>query len=228
MREIRAHSSLRGIAAMSVFLAHAELDRVLPAHGWWLSFYKFFYWQNPAVDLFFMLSGFVLNYVYLKHRRLEWGSYIVARLARICPLYYAGMGVMLAMNLYAVRHGQPASPNLHQPVILRNLTMTQEWPVGPSQISVILAAWSISVEMFLYLIVFPLLAKLFTGRVIPVRVILPCLLGLLVIDSLISYENIFGIVLPYARLMRGVVGFSVGFLVCELIVRRIHPWMDKG
>ena len=58
MREIKAHTGLRGIAALAVFLGHAEFDHVWPGALWLSGIYSFFYWQNPAVDLFFMLSGF--------------------------------------------------------------------------------------------------------------------------------------------------------------------------
>jgi peptidoglycan/LPS O-acetylase OafA/YrhL len=220
MREIKAHTGLRGIAAFSVFLGHAEFDRIWHASSWWLLPYRLFYWQNPAVDLFFMLSGFVLNYVYVKQRRLEWGDYISARLARICPLYYAGMAAMLAMNYFAAFYGHAPSGNLQEPIIVRNLMMIQEWPIGGAVTSIDTAAWSISVEMFLYLIAFPVLAILFACRRISSFFLLPILFALLTMDSLISSENIFGIDLPYAHLLRGIVGFAAGFLICELIYER--------
>ncbi len=129
MREIKAHTGLRGIAAMTVFLGHAEFDHLWRGAVWFTGIYSFFYWQSRAVDLFFMLSGFVLNYVYLKERRVEWRAFFAARFARICPLYYAGLFAVLAMNIYSAHTGHYPSPSLTPSILLPNLAMVQEWPV---------------------------------------------------------------------------------------------------
>src|SRR5580658_1566025 len=152
MREIKAHTGLRGIAALSVFLGHAGFDRLWEGAAWFGGLYSFFYWQNPAVDLFFMLSGFILNYVYLKGRKIDWRGYFSARFARICPLYYAGLLAILAMNYGAVRLGHPASLDFKPSILLPNLVMLQEWPIPGFgfQTSVNTPSWSISVEVFLY------------------------------------------------------------------------------
>jgi peptidoglycan/LPS O-acetylase OafA/YrhL len=60
VRDIRAHTGLRGIPAVVVFLGHVGFDRFWPALPWFGWIYGFFYWHGPAVDRFFILSGFIL------------------------------------------------------------------------------------------------------------------------------------------------------------------------
>ena len=75
---------LRGICAITVMLGHCELlfrPGVVVCHSY------------LAVDMFFMLSGFVISASY--DRRFEQGlgvgAFLVARLRRLTPVYWAGM-----------------------------------------------------------------------------------------------------------------------------------------
>ena len=83
MPEIYSHTGLRGIAAFSVFAGHLYETQ---AANWGLSeaCFRLFLWGPEAVDLFFVLSGFILNYVYLggNNPRVAWKSYCAARFAR--------------------------------------------------------------------------------------------------------------------------------------------------
>jgi peptidoglycan/LPS O-acetylase OafA/YrhL len=73
-----ALDGLRGVAALVVVAWHAGATRFIP--GGYL-----------AVDLFFVLSGFVLAYAF--EDRLGWRTFMIARLKRLYPLYAAGMTV---------------------------------------------------------------------------------------------------------------------------------------
>lgn len=83
---------LRGAAALLVVTHHAG-----PFFGP-LSFPESFL----AVDLFFLLSGFVIAYAYGK--RIEGGgffaSFVKIRLIRLYPLYLAGLAVAVALRFY--------------------------------------------------------------------------------------------------------------------------------
>jgi len=73
---------LRGVAAIAVMVYHAAALFVpvrLPG-------------SYLAVDLFFMLSGFVLTHAYADRlaEGLSWRAFLVARLVRLYPLYIAG------------------------------------------------------------------------------------------------------------------------------------------
>ena len=96
MSEIKSLTSLRGIAAMAVMLQHfsatAQQDAAvsipsLVPHGY------------MAVDLFFVLSGFIMTYTYgtdfETHGMRSFPGFMARRIARIAPLNLAALGIVL-------------------------------------------------------------------------------------------------------------------------------------
>ena len=156
MREIRSLTGLRGIAALYVVLFHfVNFD---PAYGpaWLIGLIGHGY---ISVDLFFVLSGFVmaLSYGRLFEDGSTWSGFIVflgRRLARIYPLY----AVVTLILAAAVVSGH--SDRLHlgdlRTVLPANLLMIQSWTTIPDLEA---PMWSISTEWAAYL-VFPLLLAL--------------------------------------------------------------------
>jgi len=107
-----------------------------------------------GVELFFVLSGFILCHVYLpsfEAGRFKYADFIWARLARVYPLHLAtlvGMGLMAAAALAA---GLSVDPNvLSWGSLPANLTMTQAWGLAPNA-GWNHPSWSISAEWFAYL-----------------------------------------------------------------------------
>jgi peptidoglycan/LPS O-acetylase OafA/YrhL len=106
-----------------------------------------------GVDLFFILSGFILAYTYLDGRgrlRGTRGQFWVARIARIYPVYVCAW-VVAALPF--VWHHDPRD----MPVLAAatSLTLTQAWlPWFPTDWNQ--PAWSLSNEALFYLL-FPLL-----------------------------------------------------------------------
>ena len=159
MREIRSLTGLRGLAAFYVVLYHyVNFD---PSYGpaWLIDLIGHGY---ISVDLFFVLSGFVMALSY--GRLFEGGPtlngfavFLGRRLARIYPLY----GLVTLILALAVLAGH--SDRLHmgdlRTVLPANLLMVQSWTTIPNLEA---PMWSISTEWAAYL-VFPLLLAL-TGR----------------------------------------------------------------
>jgi peptidoglycan/LPS O-acetylase OafA/YrhL len=83
-RTFVALDGLRGVAAIMVSLRHAPFLWAIPATptGWMKNSYL-------AVDLFFVLSGFVLEHAYGRRFRdgMSLRSFMLARLQRLYPLY---------------------------------------------------------------------------------------------------------------------------------------------
>src|ERR1700744_1742021 len=102
---IYSHTALRGIAAVYVVMNHLLIDE----KGFHQEniFFKCFKWGPYSVDLFYILSGFVLNWFYLENsNQVKWSSYFKARLARIAPLYYLTTLVIFPVLLYSwIRYG---------------------------------------------------------------------------------------------------------------------------
>jgi peptidoglycan/LPS O-acetylase OafA/YrhL len=158
-------TSLRGIAALWVVLYHyvvVYFSQLNPSH------YTHFVEKGYlAVDLFFMLSGFVLTHVY--RRAFAEGitkhylRFLLSRVARLYPLHIMVLLLFVATALtsrlleYAATGTFETIP-LHGPrslaAPLANLLMLQGLEAG--QLSWNYPAWSISAEFAAYLL-FPLL-----------------------------------------------------------------------
>ena len=111
MPKVMFANALRGIAALSVMLAHCAgvfwlapqavveitgIDlpiREPPHFAIWLQSSPID-WAAFGVALFFVISGFVIPFSFLKYSRFE---FIVARILRIYPTYWAGLTLSLCL-----------------------------------------------------------------------------------------------------------------------------------
>lgn len=143
--DTRALTGLRFLAAAIVVIFHYGKDvDLVSVLG------KGFMTAGPQmVGFFFVLSGFILAYVYLQRQEFRVGEYMVARFARIVPVY------MLA--LLALFYFRP----LDYWQFLVDVTLLKAWfpqfALGGNP-----PAWSISVELFFYAI-FPFLIFVIRG-----------------------------------------------------------------
>ena len=113
-----------------------------------------------GVELFFVLSGFILSHVYLRafgERRFRYADFLWARLARIYPVHLAmlvGVGALIAAA--AIVGVQAGHKMLIWSSLPAQLTLTQAWGLSPLG-GWDHPSWSISAEWFAYL-TFPLFA----------------------------------------------------------------------
>ncbi len=151
--EIRSFTGLRGIAAVLVMLYHLvpSASPGAPAGG---VLARGYLW----VDLFFVLSGFVLAYAQASSRferctPRRHAAFLLSRIARIYPLY--ALVTLESAALLLARPGHPGGEPLLGQLVL-NLLMVQSWGMAGSLEG---AAWSVSTEWCAYLL-FPLLLGL--------------------------------------------------------------------
>lgn len=160
--EVKALTGLRGIAALMVAIYHINPE---------LSTNATFAIGNIVdrgylwVDLFFVLSGFVLALNY-GHRFAEgwslgeWRDFLFRRVARIFPLYFVATvaGAVILVCRDSTFATELFTPTDHDPLTpgVANLLMVQSWGMGKSIDG---TAWSLSAEWALYL-AFPILAEL--------------------------------------------------------------------
>lgn len=112
-----------------------------------------------AVDLFFILSGFIMSYTYLsafeRQGSAAFGSFMLKRIARIVPLNLAVLALFVIaaqVSLATLGRNIIYSPNAGVGDILANALMLQGVGVG---INLNGPSWSISAEFAAYLM-FPL------------------------------------------------------------------------
>jgi peptidoglycan/LPS O-acetylase OafA/YrhL len=155
--DIPALTGIRAYAAIWVMLLHLqfssgvmlELGPVIK-HGFW------------AVDVFFVLSGFILSLLYARKfeagPRAVYRDYLVARFARIYPLHVAALLVLLAcFTVRALVVDTPHPPGFDLRHFWLNLGLLHAWGYA-DQLSWNYPSWSISCEWFAYLLLTPLLA----------------------------------------------------------------------
>jgi peptidoglycan/LPS O-acetylase OafA/YrhL len=214
--QIYSHTGLRGIAALAVFMGHIYSHKQVE---WGLdkNFFKAFRWEGYAVDLFFILSGFILNYVYVnKNKNINWKNYSVARIARIAPLYYITMlpGIISTLSINGYLSFR------YSIYILANIIFVSGF-LGLNAIN--LPAWSISIEMAMYFAIFPLIVaisnKYIKGILCNLIVALSFLLLFFYVESRESlnikiHESITWNIRP---ILRGICGFLIGYTVCVFV-----------
>ncbi|PAY05383.1 acyltransferase [Bradyrhizobium sp. UFLA03-84] len=215
--ELRALTGLRGLAATTVALAHFRLPLPYDAG-------RFLMWHNAAVDLFFCLSGFTLFYVYRRDDTFEFRTYLLARIARIYPLYVVSLlvaGALIIWPLIINPVTYPISAALHD--FWRQLLMLNAWPLVGSGVHWDFPAWSISVEWFCYVALFPILLALPAPRSTFARLVMVMSLSLISYRLFLAYfdERITSAELYVAEnqwsywvsVLRGICGFTVGWLI---------------
>lgn len=103
-RDFVALDGLRGVAAVMVALRHAPFlwESQAASSGWMRNSYL-------AVDLFFVLSGFVLEHAYRKRflQGLSVRAFMLARLQRLYPLYALAFLLSLPFLLGQLADGVP-------------------------------------------------------------------------------------------------------------------------
>lgn len=151
MKEIKGLTGLRGYAALWVFFLHATWE--WPGNGFLIQIARH---GGSGVLVFFVLSGFILSYVYAQKfadRTTTYRRFLTARFARIYPLHAFVLLAYAALAAYGLV-GLLPSDNLY--TFALNLGLVQAWGMLPT-VSWNQSAWSISVEAFAYLL-FPFLA----------------------------------------------------------------------
>ncbi len=156
--EIPALTSLRFFAAFWVLLFHIrEIGLWLGGTAAYIAFVKLGY---LGVSFFFVLSGFILVYVYAG-REVPKTRFWQARFARVYPVYFLALLVTVPniFSMLPLLHITSGTPKIAVPafVLLVEAWLPRElffWnPV----------AWSLSVEAFFYL-VFPFAMRLMERR----------------------------------------------------------------
>ncbi|MET0985884.1 MAG: acyltransferase [Steroidobacteraceae bacterium] len=222
-QEITALTGLRGLAAVWVFLYHAQvLTKDLDESVTWpLRFVASAGYLG--VDLFFVLSGFVISYNYAHedlHRSLRrYAFFLWKRLARIWPAHTAALLFFAAgLAIY------PVAFDLSFAGFLKSLTLMQAWAFPAHQIWNPVA-WSVSCEWAVYL-VFPLIAL--STRALP--------LPLAAIGIACCYLALYGAFVigpwgdgPYSLgLQRVAASFTAGVLVYRIWSKRREPINTAG
>jgi peptidoglycan/LPS O-acetylase OafA/YrhL len=201
-------TGIRFFLAVGVVLFHYQLDWAYPHEN-----AGFIGRARLSVDIFFILSGFILAHVYLQgDKPPSIKKFIIARFARIYPVHLAILLGLVVLYLGAGLIGvQLDASHFNATDFFRTLFLVQAWfPTqvlnnwnGPS--------WSLSAEWFVYLM-FPAYAWLaLKWRERPLILVALSVGAFLLIDYL--YRGAYGIVLPNAEDNMGILRIIPEFLL---------------
>ena len=229
--EIKALTGLRIVAAVWVVLFHFRplLREAWPGFSDALA--PVLDCGAQGVDLFFILSGFVLAWNYLDRMGPVFSArdtlhFLWLRLARVWPVYLVTLHLAALWVIFTLHVGHVPAEEVTQLTAtsyVRQLLMVQLWfePFfdgtswdGP--------AWSISAEWLAYLLFAPLVLVIYrmlrvtrTSSLLTLAVVvsLPPMVPLLISGQFYT---------PWSWLPRIVMQFTAGALGCAA-VRRLHP-----
>lgn len=141
--------ALRGFAAIAVVFFHAhqfELDDRYfgraPMGGFWA-------WGLHGIDLFFVISGFIIAHVHWQDflRGAGWRRFLASRISRIYLPYWPVLAVLAVAYFAAPGLGREAGVAVRDPdLILRSAML---WPGTKGLLSV---AWTLEHEVIFYLV----------------------------------------------------------------------------
>lgn len=148
--------AFRGLAALSVVIFHLHLIGSITELA-------FFRGSSVFVQLFFVLSGFVLTHGYGFKQNLQFSSFMKARFFRLYPLHLFMFIVFVLLELgklgaykYAgfTFNEVPFTEGTAISEIIPNLLLIQSWVPFANPLSFNFPSWSISIEFYLYALLF--------------------------------------------------------------------------
>ncbi|WP_082016576.1 acyltransferase family protein [Cupriavidus sp. IDO] len=225
MRQFKPLTSLRLFLALWVLCLHWFHGYGASGSYFDIGFTSTFFDHGYlGVDGFFILSGFILahNYDPAPGNRLDWKTFLVARIARIYPAYVACLLVFVAAVIVRdliLHRNMVGTTNYSAPDFLLELSMLSAWryagPTGWNDVG-----WSVSAEWFAY-VWFPLF--LFAApRLNRIRIMLAAILALVALGMVEATSP------THLSLSGGVARlipeFMLGVLLCRL--REAIPHYD--
>jgi peptidoglycan/LPS O-acetylase OafA/YrhL len=128
--------SLRGIACLMVFFFHHSI-RFIPDDKHYI-----FHFGYLGVQLFFMISGFV---IFLTLERSNWLDFVVHRFTRLYPAYW----ICVLITFFVMNLSPFSIERIPNFMLYFNLTMFQHW-FGIRDLD--LAYWTLNLELSFYVI----------------------------------------------------------------------------
>ncbi len=204
LAENKSLTSIRGIAALWVVGHHWLAKSSVP----WVQ--TIFGEGFRAVDIFFVLSGLILAFVYRELRFDAMPRFMAQRVFRLYPLHMVAL-LFLAIVFQLPGFYAPAflTPDFAGSMLLLQAFVHVNTTVNP-------VSWSISIEMFLYLM-FPVLLFVLQGleRLRKYRMALSLLLLVLFAAQLYQMRHNYGTHFGWDAMMRGLNSFLLGMVLAK-------------
>lgn len=232
MREVRGLTGLRGIAALMVFWAHIKEQLQTFDMGFHLPLLleRLLFSGGRQVDVFFVLSGFVMTLVYRTWFDghpvgANYAVFMRRRMARIYPLHVfflllvVGATILVHLLHLELRHGLD---RFNYATLPQHVLLIHGWGTFmPAPGTWNPPSWSISIEFLAYLI-FPLViwAMQRLSRFGPWPAIATCAVLGLAGNALFSWQ-----IMGVGAIVRGLTEFFLGCAVALATGGRLSAWL---
>ena len=203
-KELKLLQLARAIAAILVFIFHSD-DRILPIFG--LSAYKpYLGFGQYGVDVFFVISGFVMAYIHLK-RSESLRRFAIKRVIRIYPVYIGCIILVTPIMLLDYMHKDLGKLDYLGMIFLHHPTNNDNF--------ILSVAWTLSYELWFYF-VFGVAMHLFGKKFI---------WGILLFASMTAANQCFG----SEKFFLGWRNFEfcAGAIIAVLLGQKIEVWDQK-
>ena len=147
MKRIPNLQILRGLAALNVVFFH------IIGTGSYYNYYPVLFdslrsWGASGVDLFFVISGFVITYSHLNHQK-SFFDFLLARSIRIVPIYWFVICVVFVLsriiNSSAFNSAPPSFVSLLESLFFLSGALSHHYPI-------VFVGWTLEFEMLFYII----------------------------------------------------------------------------
>ena len=213
---------LRGVASLLVLLLHATKNFATVSNKPFLN--DFFEFGGSGVDIFFVLSGFIITYTSIKglSQPNKLFAFIRRRMVRIFPIYW----IIITLLLIA----QFVLPDLYRShYFFTPGTFFSTWFLLPGHSMVNGVSWTLSFELFFYLL-FSL------AFIIPVKKWAYCLFVLyalvLIAIPILGYNfengNEWVKLISYPMNVEFFMGVTAALIIPKIIARAALPLITTG
>ncbi|MCK5727349.1 MAG: acyltransferase [Thiotrichaceae bacterium] len=155
-KRFEALDAFRGLAALFMVVFHLHLIGSVTETSFFKGSFIF-------VEFFFVLSGFVLTHGYGFKKNLQFSTFMKARFFRLYPLHLFIFVVFIILEIFkfiAYYYGNflfndmPFSKGTAISEIIPNILLLQSWTPYTNYLSFNSPSWSISIEFYLYALLF--------------------------------------------------------------------------
>lgn len=212
---------LRGFAAINVVVFH--IIGAASTYHMDVVFFQFLKgWGANGVDIFFVISGFIMLYTEINNRKPV-GIFLKNRLIRVVPLYWMATFFIILINFVL-------------PTVFKSMTITPDWAIASlfftsslvvSKDPVIFVGWTLELEMLFYVVFsIGLLIKSWKYAIL----FISCFLIMIswVTGDLIIIEFIFGMLAAHIfvnyHIPRGI-GIFLLIFGAAFLLASLFPWV---
>lgn len=215
-RKIPSVQVLRAVAVILVVYTHVLMELYNSAQA---QFYHLRFWGGIGVDLFFIISGFIMttilpNYVGETDSAKD---FIIKRAIRILPLYWLLSSILLFLS----RH----NPNVLTPgVIVKTYILFPIFDKGSFIFALIPQSWTLAYELYFYFIIFLALVfmKRFASRFVPIA------LASLVAIGFLFRGGYLATFLTSPLLIEFIIGITIGLIYHSTVSNANHTGTNSA